>query len=310
MANCIEVSGLKKRYGDVEAVRGIDFAVESGSLFAFLGVNGAGKSTTINILCSILSKDAGTVTVCGYDLDREADKIKPQVGIVFQNTVLDDKMTVRDNLVARAALYGLRGDALKKRLDFLRDALDLNTFFRRPFGKLSGGQRRRVDIARGLLNSPQVLFLDEPTTGLDPKSRQAVWSVIEVLRKETDMTVFLTTHYMEEAARADDVVIMDAGSIVARGTPNQLKNEYSGDYLLLYTPCDDTTARVLTDFGFAPQYDRDRYRVKLAAPSQAVEFFRAYPKYAEDFELVKGDMDDVFLNATGRKFDGTSGELL
>ncbi len=300
MANCMEVTGLKKRYGEVEAVRGIDFTVPGGSLFAFLGVNGAGKSTTINILCSILKKDEGAVTINGFDLDREADKIRPTVGIVFQNTVLDSRLTVRDNLATRAALYGLRGKALNARLDFLRDTLDMGEFFNRPFGKLSGGQKRRADIARGLLHSPKTLFLDEPTTGLDPKSRQAVWNVVGRLKAETGMTVFLTTHYMEEAARADDVVIMDSGAIVAHGTPNELKNAYSGDYLLLYAPQDAATDKRLIDFGFAPKYERDRYRIKIESGARAVEFFAKFPAYAVDFELVKGDMDDVFLNATGR----------
>ena len=289
MANCIEVTGLKKRYGEVEAVRGIDFTVPGGSLFAFLGVNGAGKSTTINILCSILKKDEGGVTINGFDL-----------GFVFQNTVLDSRLTVRDNLATRAALYGLRGKALNARLDFLRDTLDMGEFFNRPFGKLSGGQKRRADIARGLLHSPKTLFLDEPTTGLDPKSRQAVWNVVGRLKAETGMTVFLTTHYMEEAARADDVVIMDSGAIVAHGTPNELKNAYSGDYLLLYAPQDEATDKRLIDFGFAPKYERDRYRIKIESGARAVEFFAKYPVYAADFELVKGDMDNVFLNATGR----------
>lgn len=300
MVNCIEVIGLRKRYGTVEAVRGIDFSVSSGSLFAFLGVNGAGKSTTINILCSILNKDEGKVTIDGFDLDREAEKIKPSIGIVFQNTVLDDRLSVRDNLIARASLYGLHGKKLAERLDFLCETLGLQEIFARPFGKLSGGQRRRVDIARGLLHSPKLLFLDEPTTGLDPKSRQAVWQVIARLKEQTGMTVFLTTHYMEEAARADDVVIMDQGAIVAHGTPNDLKNMYSGDYLLLYAPQSQTLEKRLTDFGLAPKYDRERYRIKIESSAQAVDFFKKYPEYAADFELVKGDMDDVFLNATGR----------
>lgn len=300
MGNCIEVEGLKKSYGVVQAVKGIDFTVETGSLFAFLGVNGAGKSTTINILCSILSKDEGKVIVDGFDLDRQPDKIKPGVGIVFQSTVLDDRLTVRENLCIRASLYGLRGKALEKRLDFLSEALDMKEFIRRPFGKLSGGQKRRADIARGLLHSPKVLFLDEPTTGLDPKSRQSVWKVVTDLKTETDMTVFLTTHYMEEAARADDVVIMDDGQIAAHGTPNELKKEYSGDYLLLYAPREEATERRLRDFGFEPRYDRDRYRVKVKSSGQAVAFLGKFSELAADFELVKGDMDDVFLNATGR----------
>ena len=222
----VSVQGLKKRYGDVQALGGISFTVRRGSLFSFLGVNGAGKSTAINILCSILQKDGGAVSVCGFDLDTQAEEIKKRVGVVFQATVLDDLLTVKDNLVTRAAFYGLRGAALRERLRRLCGLLELDDIFNRPFGKLSGGQRRRADIARGLLNDPELLILDEPTTGLDPHTRRNVWDLVRTLRREQGLTVFLTTHYMEEADGSDRVVILDAGRVVADASPVQLKNSY------------------------------------------------------------------------------------
>ena len=230
----VSVQGLKKRYGDVQALGGISFTVRRGSLFSFLGVNGAGKSTAINILCSILQKDGGAVSVCGFDLDTQAEEIKKRVGVVFQATVLDDLLTVKDNLVTRAAFYGLRGAALRERLRRLCGLLELDDIFNRPFGKLSGGQRRRADIARGLLNDPELLILDEPTTGLDPHTRRNVWDLVRTLRREQGLTVFLTTHYMEEADGSDRVVILDAGRVVADASPVQLKNSWSRSYLYLY----------------------------------------------------------------------------
>lgn len=300
----IEIAGLSKRFGSVQAVDDISFTVERGSLFAFLGLNGAGKSTTINILCSILQKDAGSVLIDGCDLEREADKIKPKLGIVFQNSVLDERLTVRENLTVRASYYGLRGEALRARLEELNELLDLKEILNRPFGKLSGGQKRRADIARGLLNRPSLLFLDEPTTGLDPKTRQNVWEIILGLRQSAGMTVFLTTHYMEEANRADHVVIMDGGRIAASDTPNNLKNLYSGDYVKLYLPQSPETAGALESSGRAFTYEGECYRVRVESSRDALSFLNAYPALAGDFEVVKGDMDDVFLSVTGKKLEG------
>lgn len=228
----VEVEHLSKSYGEVKAVNDISFRVRQGSLFAFLGVNGAGKSTTINIICSILKKDAGRVTVCGHDLDREGDRIKEEIGIVFQTSVLDKQLTVAENLDLRASFYGLSRAARKKNVERIVELLSLQPILKRPVGNLSGGQQRRVDIARAMVHDPRLLMLDEPSTGLDPKARLAVWSLIDGIRAETGMTVFLTTHYLEEAEKAGYVVIMDRGQIIAEGTPNELKNRYSYDSLL------------------------------------------------------------------------------
>ena len=299
----VSVQGLKKRYGDVQALGGISFTVRRGSLFSFLGVNGAGKSTAINILCSILQKDRGAVSVCGFDLDTQAEEIKKRVGVVFQATVLDDLLTVKDNLVTRAAFYGLRGAALRERLRRLCGLLELDDIFNRPFGKLSGGQRRRADIARGLLNDPELLILDEPTTGLDPHTRRNVWDLVRTLRREQGLTVFLTTHYMEEADGSDRVVILDAGRVVADASPVQLKNSYSRSYLYLYGEraqlCASLAAR-----GIPFEETAGGVRLAMKDASAARAFLQEHPALCGDFEFRKGDMDDVFLAVTGKQLGG------
>lgn len=301
--NIIEVSGLEKSYASVKAVQGIGFTVEKGSLFSFLGVNGAGKSTTINILCSILEKDGGTVRIGGFDLDRERQKIKPLLGVVFQNTVLDDLLTVRDNLTVRASFYGLKGKAWGERLEELSGLLDLHEILKRPFGKLSGGQRRRVDIARALIHKPSLLVLDEPTTGLDPKTRQTVWEIVRRLQREEGMTVFLTTHYMEEADGSDRVVIIDDGKIAAEGAPAVLKNEYSGSKLYVYGDAQGNLARMRAA-GFAAEAERGAVVLKTENADEARAALSVFDGEPLDFEYEKGTMDDVFLAVTGKKLHG------
>lgn len=297
----IAVEHLVKNYGDVRAVKDISFEVERGELFAFLGLNGAGKSTTINILSTILPKTSGKAYVDGFDLDRDADEIKRRIGIVFQGSVLDDRLTVGDNLAVRASFYGLKGKALKNRIEEVTELFGLSDILSRPYGKLSGGQRRRADVARGLVHRPSVLFLDEPTTGLDPQTRRRVWDVLHAMRRETGMTLFLTTHYMEEAGEADTVVIMDDGKIVAEGSPNELKNLYSGDYIKLYRARDVGTDALLSSEGADFVYEGECYRIKTEGTAAARDFILAHPELAADFEVVKGDMDDVFLRVTGKK---------
>ena len=302
----LRIEGLKKSYGAIPAVNDISFSVDKGSLFSFLGVNGAGKSTTINIVCSILQKDAGKVWIEGMDLDREAAKIKPCVGIVFQNSVLDALLTVKDNLTTRAGFYGLSGREWKRRYAELVSLLELEELVSRPFGKLSGGQKRRVDIARGLINRPQLLILDEPTTGLDPQTRRNVWEIVGKLRRETGMTVFLTTHYMEEADGSDRVVIIDEGKIAANDTPLRLKQRYSSDYLTFYPENPRETAAMLQARGYRCEQSEVSCRVTLAGADEARAFRAAYPEETRDFEFVKGTMDDVFLAATGKRLEVTA----
>ncbi len=301
--NIIEVENLEKSYGKVHAVKGISFCVEKGSLFSFLGVNGAGKSTTINILCSILKKDAGKVSICGFDLDSDAQEIKKRTGVVFQKTVLDDRLTVRDNLSVRASFYGITGKSWVRRLEELDEVLSLKDILARPFGKLSGGQRRRADIARGLINKPELLFLDEPTTGLDPQTRAAVWSAVRKLRESEQTTVFLTTHYMEEADVSDRVIIIDGGKLSADGSPAELKNNYSHSRLKLYGDLKAITA-VLDGAGIKFEEEGGALSVRFDNASDAAAFVAAYPAVCGDFEFTKGSMDDVFLNVTGKKLGG------
>ena len=300
MQNIIEIHHLSKSFGDVKAVQDLSFRVKKGELFAFLGINGAGKSTTINIMCVQLSKDAGTVWINGKNLEQDLNGIKSSLGVVFQNSVLDKELSVKDNLKSRAALYGIKGKEFEERLKELAKLLDFANLLNRTVGKLSGGQRRRIDIARALLNEPEILILDEPTTGLDPQTRKHLWDVVENLRKKDNMTVFLTTHYMEEAAEADFVVILDNGKIVAEGTPLALKNAYTGDFITLYNISEEEVKKLNQPF----EMIRDAYRVPVANTAAATELIRTYPEIFRDYEIIKGKMDDVFLAATGKKLTG------
>lgn len=300
MRNIIEIEHLSKSFGDVKAVQDISFCVKEGELFAFLGVNGAGKSTTISIICGQLMKDAGTVIIDGNTLDDHSDQVKRELGVVFQDSVLDKSLSVRDNLESRAALYGIKGKAFEERLRELSDLLDFEDLLKRTVGKLSGGQRRRIDIARALLNRPKILILDEPTTGLDPQTRKLLWSVISELRKKENMTVFLTTHYMEEAAEADYVVILDAGKIVAEATPLELKNTYTGDFITIYGISEEQVKSLDKPY----EAIRDAYRVSVANTAEATQLIIAHPEIFADYEITKGKMDDVFLAVTGKKLTG------
>lgn len=300
MDNIMEISHLYKSFGEVKAVQDLNFCVKKGELFAFLGVNGAGKSTTINIMCGELRKDSGSVRICGADLDREPDSIRRKLGVVFQGSALDKDLSVRDNLRSRAALYGIHGKAFEKRLEELTELLDFADLLKRPLGKLSGGQRRRIDIARALLHEPEILILDEPTTGLDPQTRAVLWRVIGSLRREKGMTVFLTTHYMEEAADADYVVIIDHGRIAAEGTPLTLKNTYTGDFITLYGISEEQVKTLEANY----EAIRDAYRVFVPDTAAATELILRYPEIFRDYEITKGKMDDVFLAVTGKKLTG------
>lgn len=300
MKNMIEIKNLNKSFGKIKAVQDLSLEVKEGELFAFLGINGAGKSTTISIICSQLEKDSGKVYVNGRDLDNESSEIKKNLGVVFQNSVLDKALTVKENLKNRAALYSITGREFDKRLEELCELLEFKDLLKRPVGKLSGGQRRRIDIARALFHKPKILILDEPTTGLDPQTRKAVWNVVDKLRENENITVFLTTHYMEEAAEADYVVILDSGKIVAKGTPQELKNEYTGDYVILYN-INENQIRVLNqDYEKLP----NAYRISVSDASQATELIVAHPELFTDYEIIKGKMDDVFLSATGKMLQG------
>ncbi len=300
MEQIISIDGLCKSFGDVKAVQNLSFQVKKGELFAFLGVNGAGKSTTISILCGQLAKDAGTVFVCGEDVEKGMEKICRKLGVVFQSSVLDKALTVRDNLQSRAALYGITGKEFKKRLAELASLLDFENLLNRTVGKLSGGQRRRIDIARAILHKPELLILDEPTTGLDPQTRKLLWDVVRTLRRTDGMTVLLTTHYMEEASDADYVVIIDSGKISAEGTPLELKNKYTGDFITLYGVSEDN----INNLGLPFEKIRDAVRVSVPDTRAATQLILEHPELFSDYEITKGKMDDVFLAVTGKKHEG------
>lgn len=299
----IEIENLKKSFKNVQAVNGVSFNVREGELFAFLGVNGAGKSTTINVISGVIKKDGGTVKVCGKDIEEAAEEIKGKIGIVFQNSVLDKTLSVYENLKYRASLYGIFGIEFKKRLEEITELLDLKEILKRPVGKLSGGQKRRIDIARALFHKPQLLILDEPTTGLDPKTRITVWNVIDRLRRESGLTVFLTTHYMEEAANADYVVILDGGKKVAEGTPHDLKNAYASDFIKFYKHIDEAE-EWFVQLGKSVRRERDFLEVELKSTCEVAEYFKQKPQLFEDFEVLKGNMDNVFLKVTGKDLIG------
>lgn len=296
------IENLIKSYGDVKAVNDISFQVEKGSLFAFLGINGAGKSTTINIICSILSKDSGKIYVDGLDLDQDSFKIKSEIGIVFQNSVLDQDLTVLENLEIRTSFYNLSKEERKKNIQQIIDLLELEPLLKQSVRSLSGGQRRRVDIARAMVHQPKLLILDEPTTGLDPKTRLVVWSLINKIRQETGMTVFLTTHYLEEAEKASYVVIMDKGKIIASGTPVELKYNYSKDSILCYYEENDDFSKKLANDHLNYFYleEQHAYKILLDEHHLASEIIMKYATYMKNIEVLKGTMDDVFLNVTGK----------
>ena len=300
MDSIIRINGLRKSFGDIKAVDGLSFRVERGELFAFLGVNGAGKSTTISMICGQLKRDGGDISVCGYDIDRDPEPIKRRIGVVFQNSVLDRALTVKDNLKSRAALYGITGKRLEERLAAVSELLDMDGIMNRPVGKLSGGQRRRADIARALMHDPEILILDEPTTGLDPQTRKMLWDAVRCLRDSEKLTVFLSTHSMEEAADADYAVIIDSGKIAAEGTPLELKNRYTADSITLYGVGESDAA----DLGYPVTVLHGAVRISVPDTEAATKLIISRPELFRDYEIIKGRMDDVFLSVTGKKLNG------
>lgn len=300
----IEITDLRKYFKEVKAVDGVTFSVREGELFAFLGENGAGKSTTISVISGDLKKDSGSVKISGYDLDDDLEKIKPLLGIVFQTSVLDKPLSVYDNLKNRASLYGIVGAEFENRFQELSLLLELEEIKNRPLSKLSGGQKRRVDIARAIIHKPKILILDEPTTGLDPMTRKKVWDVVDGLRKELKMTVFLTTHYMEEASMADYIVIIDKGIIAEKGTPLELKNNYTGDAILVYNVLEED----VISLGVKYEKIKNGYKILVKNTTFAKDLIINNPKIFNDFEIIKGKMDDVFLAVTGKKIGDKENE--
>jgi len=301
MEKIIEVRGLTKTYGDITAVNDIDFYVEKGKLFAFLGPNGAGKSTTIDMICTLLKPNQGEIVINGFRIDKDDSKIRESIGVVFQESLLDPLLTVRENLLIRAKFYQIPTSELKTRVEQAALVADVMDFIDRPYGKLSGGQKRRADIARALVNTPKVLFLDEPTTGLDPQTRRSVWETITNLQRTQGLTVFLTTHYMEEAASADYIMIIDNGEIVAKGTPYELRNTYSSDVLKI-EPTDHAALDALFQAnGIRYTNEQQLMVMKTANTKEALSILKLAEPLIANFEMVHGTMDDVFITITGKE---------
>ncbi len=301
MGNIIEVSGLHKSYGSVHAVKGLDFYVEAGKIFAFLGPNGAGKSTTIDIICTFLKPDSGSVTVDGHALGKEDSAIRSSIGAVFQDSLLDDLLTVEENLKTRGSFYGLGGKKLNDAAMRAAEVTGVKELMKRRYGKLSGGQRRRCDISRALVHTPKILFLDEPTTGLDPQTRKVVWETITSLQKETGMTVFLTTHYMEEAAGADYVIVIDDGLIAAKGTPADLKERYTSDKLSLVCKNKQAVCALLDLQKIQYKVTADQVVILLPSTLSSVPLINQFHDDITGFEVSKGTMDDAFIAITGKE---------
>jgi multidrug/hemolysin transport system ATP-binding protein len=292
---------LQKSYGTVHAVKGLDFYVETGKIFAFLGPNGAGKSTTIDIICTFLKADAGTVVVDGHTLGKDDNAIRSTIGAVFQDGLLDQLLTVQENLRIRGGFYGLKGKQLDNVIDDVAKTTGITEILKRPYGKLSGGQRRRCDIARALVNTPKVLFLDEPTTGLDPQTRKNVWETISSLQRNTGMTIFLTTHYMEEAAEADYVIVIDDGNIVAKGTPSDLKERYTTDKLTLVTAKPEELGVRLSEKEIVHSIAANRVSIPIPNSLAALPILESLKGSISGFEVTTGTMDDAFIAITGKE---------
>lgn len=301
MNKVIEVTGLKKSYGSVAAVRGIDFYVEQGKLFAFLGPNGAGKSTTIDILCTLLKPDGGKVIIDGHILGKEDNSIRSKIGVVFQDSILDSLLSVKENLYTRGSFYGLSAPALSESVTRAANAAGVQEFIYRPYGKLSGGQRRRADIARALVNTPKMLFLDEPTTGLDPQTRKNIWETIRKLQTDNGMTVFMTTHYMEEATAADYVIVIDNGEIAAKGTPDSLKSRYSSDTLRIITSSVETLTGILDSQQRQYSINGDIITITLENTVDAIPILEQCKDIVTNVEILNGTMDDAFIGITGKE---------
>ena len=299
----IMVSGLIKRYRGFTAVDDISFDVDDGQVFAFLGTNGAGKSTTIGCLTTTLAFDGGTIRVAGHDVVSDGERVRETVGVVFQDSLLDRMLTVRENLALRASFAHLDRNHVGRRIAELGELIELGDFVNRRYGQLSGGQRRRVDIARALLHEPRILFLDEPTAGLDPASRAVVWRTIQELRRTSGLTVFLTTHYMEETEEADRVCIIDRGRMIADGTPAELRAAHSRSLLTVTSDDPAGLLRLAAKHGALPEQDDDVIVVPVPDAATARAILAEHGDSVRDFEFRHGRMDDVFLALTGRSGD-------
>lgn len=298
--NIIEVRNFVKKYGDFTAVNNVSFEVEEGSIFAFLGPNGAGKSTTINTLCTIFDKTSGTLLIDGKDVSHDRDAVRSIIGVVFQESTLDNKMTVFENLNMHCYFYGIPKSEMVERINFVLDIVDLQDWKKAMVSSLSGGMKRRVEIARSLLHYPKVLFLDEPTTGLDPQTRAHIWNYIVKLQKEKNITIFLTTHYMDEAEICSKVAIMDDGKIVAIDTPYHLKQQYTKDKAYITTGDEQGLEELLNKAEFIYKKKDGYYSIEVRSLPELMEILSTQKPMITDLEIKKGTLNDVFLEITGK----------
>jgi len=300
-ANMIEVSNFTKKFGDFKAVDNISFSVEEGSIFAFLGPNGAGKSTTVNTLCTILDKTEGTLKINGADVTEEKSRVRSYIGIVFQESTLDRKLTVRENINIHCDLYNVPKHEVRERIDFVLELVDLQDWRDAPVESLSGGMKRRVEIARGLVHSPRVLFLDEPTAGLDPQTRANMWDYVRKLQQQQNITIFLTTHNMEEAEICHKIAVIDHGRLVAMDTLDNLKTQYTSTTIRLRTTREEALAEYLRERSLRYEIDDGLFTVDSAQLNTTLEIVSAFHEYITDLEITKGTLNDVFLAITGRE---------
>jgi multidrug/hemolysin transport system ATP-binding protein len=300
MKDIIKVEHLTKNYGNVLAVNDISFNVKEGDFFAFLGPNGAGKSTTINILCTILNKTGVEVEINDYKLGIDDESIRNSIGVVFQSSHLDDLLTVKENIETRAGFYKISKSDFDKRLDYISETIGIKDILNRRYGKLSGGQKRRVDIARALINEPRILFLDEPTTGLDPQTRKKVWEMLDLIQKKNNTTIFLTTHYMEEAANADKIAIIDNGNIIIYDTPMKLKEKYAANILKILPKDNKKLINYLNKNKINYELKVDTFSAIVKNSIDALNILKDIEDNISSFEVLEGNMDQVFINLTGK----------
>lgn len=300
MNSIIKVENFTKTYGDFKAVDNISFEVEEGMVFAFLGPNGAGKSTTINTLCTIFEKTSGTLMIDGKDVSTHKSDVRSVIGIVFQDSTLDAKMTIEENLKMHCVFYHIPQKEVEERIQFVLDLVDLKKERKKSVGALSGGMKRRVEIARGLIHYPKVLFLDEPTTGLDPQTRAHIWEYILKLQKERNITIFLTTHYMEEAEICDKIAIIDGGRIVAHDTPYALKKMYTRDKAFITTKDKPELEQLLQQYNLQYTKKEGYYKVDAENIESLLQVISLQKDAITDMEIKKGTFNDVFLEITGK----------
>lgn len=303
MKNIIEINNLKKSYGDFQAVKDVSFSVKKGEIFGFLGPNGAGKSTTINMLSTMIKPSSGDASINGFNVSKERDKVRESIGIIFQENTLDEKLTACENLMLHCKLYGVEKSVREERINEVLDMVELSDKKENLVKTFSGGMKRRLEIARGLLHYPKVIFLDEPTVGLDPQTRDHIWSYILKLKEREGITVFLTTHYMDEAEFCDRIAIIDDGRIIALETPESLKNSLGGDIMEISTKDNDKALKIIKDkYNKNPKVKNGIISFNVLKGNEfLVDFVKDFEIPIDSVNLRRPTLNDVFLGLTGRE---------